>query len=132
MALVDCFVGFGVNLLLGYIAVLFIGYTIFIYDVQILAPCLEMERLEIGLEHLKGTRAQCGVAAWIRMLYALHLAQRTSLRMHIKPFLIIYIMHLDSWYITFWVCLFPGKIEGNKLGRKNSRTEKARENKLWF
>lgn len=106
------FVGFGVKLLLGCIAVLIIGYAIFIYDVQILAPCLEMERLEIGLEHLKGTRVQYGVAAWIQMLYVLLLAQRTSLRMHIKPFFIFSIMHLDKSFMNFWGCFFPGNNQG--------------------
>ena len=104
MALVDCFVDIGVKLLLDYIALLFIGYAIFIYDVQILAPCLEMERLEIGLEHLKDTRVQYGVAAWIRMLYVLHLAQRTSLRMHLKPILVIYLMHLHTLYYPGMTC----------------------------
>ncbi|KAL5975251.1 hypothetical protein ACLOJK_031930 [Asimina triloba] len=36
-----------------------------------------MEKLEIGLEPLKGIRVQCGVAALILMLYMLHLVRLT-------------------------------------------------------
>lgn len=48
--------------------------------VQILVLCLGMERLETGLEHLKGTKGLCGVAAWILMPYVLHLLQLISQR----------------------------------------------------
>lgn len=49
--------------------------------IQILLPCSEMERLEIGLGPLKDTRVRCGVAAWIPMLYVLHLVPQILVRM---------------------------------------------------
>lgn len=48
---------------------------------QILIQCSEMERLGIGLGHLKDIRVRCGVAAWTLMHYVLLLVLPTSLRM---------------------------------------------------
>ena len=41
--------------------------------IQIPIPCSEMEKLAIGLVHLKVTKAQFGVVAWIPMPYVLPL-----------------------------------------------------------
>lgn len=54
----------------------------FYFVIQILIRCSEMERLGIGLGHLRDIRVQCGVAAWILMLYVPLLVLRTSLRMN--------------------------------------------------
>lgn len=40
-----------------------------------------MEKLEIGLEHLKGIKEPCGVVVWINMLSVLHLHLPISARM---------------------------------------------------
>jgi hypothetical protein len=40
-----------------------------------------MERLEIGLEHLKGTKVQFGVVAWMLMLCGQQLLPLISQRM---------------------------------------------------
>lgn len=53
----------------------------FFLGVQILVLCSEMERLGTGLEHLKGTKVLCGVAAWILMPYVLQLLLLISQRM---------------------------------------------------
>lgn len=53
----------------------------FLLGVQILVLCSEMERLEIGLEHLKGTKVLCGVAAWIPVPYVPQLLLLISQRM---------------------------------------------------
>ena len=49
--------------------------------VQILVLCSEMERLEIGLEHLRDIKVQFGVAVWILMLCVLQLLRLISQRM---------------------------------------------------
>ena len=53
----------------------------FLLGFQIRVLCSEMERLEIGLEHLKGTKVLCGVAAWIPVPYVLQLLLLISQRM---------------------------------------------------
>lgn len=50
---------------------------------QILVLCLEMVKLEIGLEHLRGIRELCGVVALIEMLCVLLQAQLTLQRMYL-------------------------------------------------
>jgi hypothetical protein len=46
-----------------------------------------MERLEIGLEHLKGTKVQFGVVAWMLMLCGQQLLPLISQRMLSSLFL---------------------------------------------
>lgn len=53
----------------------------FLLGFQIRVLCSEMERLEIGLEHLKGTKVLCGVAAWIPVPYVPQLLLLISQRM---------------------------------------------------
>ena len=80
------------------------------FEIQIRVPCWEMGRLVIGLEPLKGTKVQCGVAAWTLMLCVQHLAPLIFLRMLFKflPF-----MFWNSWiYIDLCIpfqvtCILP-------------------------
>lgn len=71
----------------GWAFQVFILFLVFILRVnilwvsQILVLCWEMEKLEIGLVHLKGIRVRCGVAASTPMLYVLHQAQLILQRM---------------------------------------------------
>jgi len=71
------------------------------FEIQILVQCWEMGRLVIGLEHLRGTRVQCGVAAWTLVLCVQHLALLIFLRMLLKSLPFIF---WNSWiFINFWI-----------------------------